>query len=204
LYSFCCILCISFWIFFKLANYTLFFWLPYYLTKYFTPTQANLISVLYDIGMMPGGIITGYLSDIFGGRRATVCTGMLLGLCPLLYFFSQNMNNLSIYWLLSIMCMMGVLVGGPNNIITSAVAADLAGHPTIRKNNRALGTVTGIINGTGSITAALGLSFVTWLQVAYGWAWVWYFLIICTAAGCTILSPKVYREITVQPGYEPI
>jgi len=190
--------------FLKLVNYTLFFWLPFYLTKYFSPTTSNLISILYDIGMMPGGIITGYLSDIFGGRRATVCCGMLLGLCPLLYFFSQNMNNLSIYWLLTIMCLMGVLVGGPNNIITSAVAADLAGHPTIRKNNRALGTVTGIINGTGSITAALGLSLVTYLQVTYGWAWVWYFLIICTISGVTILIPKVYKEITMKPGYESL
>ena len=51
---------------------------------------------------------------------------------------------------------MGCLVGGPNNIISSAVAADLADDPSIRGNNRALGTVTGIINGSGSVTAALG------------------------------------------------
>ena len=29
--------------------------------------------------------------------------------------------------LLTLLCVMGCLVGGPNNIITSAVAADLAG-----------------------------------------------------------------------------
>ena len=41
-------------------------------------------------------------------------------------------------------------MGGPNNIITSAVAADLAEHPSIGGNTRSLGTVTGIINGSGS------------------------------------------------------
>ena len=58
--------------------------------------------------------------------------------------------------LLTLLCVMGCLVGGPNNIITSAVAADLADDPSIKGNNKALGTVTGIINGSGSITAAIG------------------------------------------------
>ena len=45
----------------------------------------------------------------------------------------------------------------PNNIISSAVAVDLAGHPKLA-GTRSLGTVTGIINGSGSIVAALGES----------------------------------------------
>ena len=59
--------------------------------------------------------------------------------------------------LLVLLGFMGILVGGPNNIISSAVAADLASHPSIQGNNRALGTVTGIINGSGSVTAAIGI-----------------------------------------------
>ena len=55
---------------------------------------------------------------------------------------------------------LGPCIGGPNNIITSAVAVDLAEHPTIGGNTRSLGTVTGIINGSGSITAALGLMII--------------------------------------------
>ena len=45
--------------------------------------------------------------------------------------------------LLIMLLIMGILVGGPNNIITSAVAADLASHPSIGGNKKALGTVTG-------------------------------------------------------------
>ena len=55
--------------FFKLTNYVLFFWLPYFLSLHFDPTTANLVSTLYSFGMMPGGIIVGKVSDIFGGRR---------------------------------------------------------------------------------------------------------------------------------------
>ena len=51
---------------------------------------------------------------------------------------------------------MGILIGGPNNIVTSAVAADLAEHPSIRGSKSALGTVVGLINGSGSFVAAMG------------------------------------------------
>lgn len=31
-----------------------FFWLPYFLSLHFGPGTSNMISVLYDVGMMPG------------------------------------------------------------------------------------------------------------------------------------------------------
>jgi hypothetical protein len=40
--------------FFKLVNYVLFFWLPFFLSRTFTPSTSNVISTLYDVGMMPG------------------------------------------------------------------------------------------------------------------------------------------------------
>merc|ERR1712048_1278213 len=68
--------------FFKLTNYVLFFWLPYFLGKNFDPVTANLIASLYSVGMMPGGIIVGYASDYFGGRRALVI-GVFMGILVL-------------------------------------------------------------------------------------------------------------------------
>jgi sugar phosphate permease len=88
----------------------------------------------------------------------------------------------------------------PNNIITSAVAADLASHPTVLGNNKSLGTVTGLINGCGSITAAIGLLAVGPLQEAYGWSSVWIFLIACTATGTILMSTKIYSELFPQAG----
>jgi sugar phosphate permease len=181
--------------FFKLINYAIFFWLPYFLAGHFTPEQSNLISVLYDIGMMPGGIIVGTISDIYGGRRACVIVTFMMVLIPLLWFFALYSATMPAPLLLVLLGLMGILVGGPNNIITSAVAADLAEHPSIEGNPKALGTVTGIINGSGSITAALGLMAIGPMQVAYGWTSVWYFLILCTIIGTLLMSPKVYKEI---------
>ncbi len=83
----------------------------------------------------------------------------------------------------------------PNNIITSAVAADLASHPSVRGSNKSLGTVTGLINGCGSITASIGLLAVGPLQQNYGWSSVWIFLIGCTATGTLLMSPKIFSEL---------
>lgn len=181
--------------FFKLTNYVLFFWLPYFLGKNFDPVTANLIAALYSVGMMPGGIIVGVVSDLFGGRRASVIGTFMCTLIVFLAIFSQKSEDLSPIALLVMLAIMGILVGGPNNIITSAVAADLASHPSVKGSNKSLGTVTGIINGCGSVTASLGLLAVGPLQDAFGWSAVWYFLMGCTATGTLLMSPKIMHEL---------
>jgi len=185
--------------FFKLTNYVLFFWLPYFLGKNFDPVTANLIAALYSVGMMPGGIIVGVVSDWFGGRRACVIGTFMGTLLIFLFIFSIYSEKLHAIALLIMLCIMGILVGGPNNIITSAVAADLASHPSVRGNNKSLGTVTGLINGCGSITASIGLLAVGPLQETFGWGSVWVFLMGCTAIGTLLMAPKIWDEAFPKP-----
>ncbi|OEU15588.1 MFS general substrate transporter [Fragilariopsis cylindrus CCMP1102] len=183
--------------FFKLTNYVLFFWLPYFLGKNFDPVKANLIASLYSVGMMPGGIIVGIVSDFFGGRRALVI-GVFMGfLIVLLAVFAKlsESDNMDPTTLLVMLACMGILVGGPNNIITSAVAADLSSHPSVRGSSKSLGTVTGIINGCGGFIAGLGLLAVGPLQARFGWSSVWIYLIGCTATGTGLMGTKIYSEI---------
>jgi OPA family glycerol-3-phosphate transporter-like MFS transporter 1/2 len=98
--------------FFKLTNYVLFFWLPYFLGKSFDPVTANLIAALYSVGMMPGGIIVGFVSDIFGGRRASVIGTFMCSLIVFLAIFSIYSESLSPGVLLVMLGCMGILVGG--------------------------------------------------------------------------------------------
>ena len=56
--------------FLKFVNYAMFFWLPFFLSLHFDTQSANVIAALYSVGMMPGGVIVGWVSDLFGGRRA--------------------------------------------------------------------------------------------------------------------------------------
>jgi len=181
--------------FFKFVNYAMFFWLPFFLSLHFDPQAANLISSLYSVGMMPGGVVVGWVSDMLGGRRAVVIAVFMGFLAPLLWLFALFSDTMPPALLLALLGFMGILVGGPNNIITSAVAADLAEHPSIGGNTRSLGTVTGIINGSGSITAAFGLMVIGPLQTLGGWTAVWYFLIACVLTGTGLMGPKIYKEI---------
>jgi len=182
--------------FFKLCNYAFFFWLPFFLTNTFTPSQANLIASAYSFGMMPGGIIVGSISDALGGRRATVIGVFMCILMVFLAIFARYSEELSANTYVVMLFCMGILVGGPNNIITSAVAADLASHPTVKGSSKSLGTVTGLINGTGAAVAALGLLAIGPLQENFGWASVWYYMIASTFTGTCLMSPKIYGELT--------
>ena len=53
--------------------------------------------------------------------------------------------------------------------VSSTVAADLGTHKSLKGNARALSTVTGIIDGTGSVGAAVGQYLVGVLDNAGGW-----------------------------------
>jgi sugar phosphate permease len=185
--------------FFKLVNYAMFFQLPVILSSHFDSSMSNVISSLYSVGMMPGGVVCGWVSDIYGGRRACVIATFMAVLCPLLYIFAIYMDSMPISLLLTLLCVMGCLVGGPNNIITSAVAADLADDPSIG-NSKVLGTVTGIINGSGSVTAAIGQLAIPVLydmgkEDGVGYRYVWYFLIVCTVIGTSLMGSKIKKEL---------
>ncbi|MFS7954480.1 hypothetical protein Hanom_Chr07g00631001 [Helianthus anomalus] len=54
------------------------------------------------------------------------------------------------------MFLSGLLVNGPYELITTAVAADLGTQSSIKGNSRALATVSAIVDGTGSVGTTLG------------------------------------------------
>ncbi|XP_052494484.1 sugar phosphate exchanger 3 isoform X6 [Budorcas taxicolor] len=72
----------------------------------------------------------------------------------------------------------GFFIGGPSNMISSAISADLGRQELIQGSNEALATVTGIVDGTGSIGAAVGQYLVSLIQDNLGWMWVFYFFIL--------------------------
>jgi MFS transporter, OPA family, solute carrier family 37 (glycerol-3-phosphate transporter), member 3 len=55
-----------------------------------------------------------------------------------------------------LMFMLGFFISGLNNLISSACAADLGKQEVLRGNERAVSTVTGIIDGTGTLGSAIG------------------------------------------------
>ncbi len=90
----------------------------------------------------------------YSGKRGVVCAGLMLLCLPGLWLYSEVAAT-SLGVNIVFLFIVGVLVNGPYTLVSSAVAADLGNHPSLKGNPKAMSTVTGIIDGAGSIGAAL-------------------------------------------------
>lgn len=76
------------------------------------------------------------------------------------------------------MTITGAFIGGPANMISAAITADLGRQDILAGNDQALSTVTGIVDGTGSFGAAAGQVLIPVIQKHFdGWQFVFYFFI---------------------------
>ncbi|KAM6911278.1 glucose-6-phosphate exchanger SLC37A2 [Lycodopsis pacificus] len=180
-------------LFAKLVSYTFLYWLPLYISNvaHFDAKEAGDMSTLFDVGGIVGGIMAGLVSDYTGGR-ATTCCVMLLTAAPMLYLYNY-IGQRSIGTTVGMLLLCGGLVNGPYALITTAVSADLGTHESLRGNSRALSTVTAIIDGTGSIGAAVG-PLLAGVISPTGWNNVFYMLITADLLACLFLSRLVYKE----------
>lgn len=55
-----------------------------------------------------------------------------------------------------VMFLLGFFISGLNNMISSACSADLGKQEALKGNAKAISTVTGIIDGTGTLGSAAG------------------------------------------------
>ncbi|XP_050792550.1 glucose-6-phosphate exchanger SLC37A1 isoform X2 [Gopherus flavomarginatus] len=172
-------------LFAKLVSYTFLFWLPLYITnvEHLDAKRAGDLSTLFDVGGIFGGILAGMISDRLE-KRASTCGMMLLLAAPALYMFSA-ISKMGLEATVVMLLISGALVNGPYALITTAVSADLGTHKSLKGNARALSTVTAIIDGTGSVGAALG-PLLAGLISPSGWNNVFYMLMVADA--CALLS----------------
>uniref|UniRef100_A0A672HKR6 Glucose-6-phosphate exchanger SLC37A2 n=1 Tax=Salarias fasciatus TaxID=181472 RepID=A0A672HKR6_SALFA len=174
-------------LFAKLVSYTFLYWLPLYISNvaHFDAKEAGDMSTLFDVGGILGGVIAGLISDYTGGR-ATTCCVMLIFAAPMVSAV-QSVSPRSLATTIGMLLVCGSLVNGPYALITTAVSADLGTHESLRGNSRALSTVTAIIDGTGSIGAALGPLFAGLISPT-GWNNVFYMLISADILACLVSS----------------
>uniref|UniRef100_A0A182SZ39 Sugar phosphate exchanger 3 n=1 Tax=Anopheles maculatus TaxID=74869 RepID=A0A182SZ39_9DIPT len=168
----------------KLVSYTFLFWLPFYI-QHSTSMGAKLsadVSTVFDIGGIVGAIAAGMLSDA-SSMPATTCTGMLAIAAPLLLIY-RYWGSVSLSVNILLLFIVGVMVNGPYALITTSVSAELGQHSSLNGNAKALATVTAIIDGTGSIGAAIGPLLAGMVS---GWSNVFYMLVISDVLALAML-----------------
>lgn len=159
----------------KLVVYAFTFWLPFFLSNLgYSDADAGNLSTVFDLGGVLGGVLAGYASDRSGRRGAVSVVFLVLSL-PGLWVYNQFASH-SLVVNIVLMFVAGALINGPYTLIVGVVAADLGSHPILRGNPRGMSTVTGIVDGAGSVGAALQGVVIGVAGQALGWTGVFYLL----------------------------
>jgi len=192
----------------KLVSYTFLYWLPTFIKESginLTATTSGNLSTLFDVGGIVGGIVAGLATDITK-KPASVCAIMLILAVPSLYGYhafghacpldGDDLSGHCYYGNISLLMLAGLLVNGPYALITTAVSAELGVHPSLQGSAKALATVTVVIDGTGSIGAAIGPFLAGWIGgMDNGLDKVFYMLIGANVVALLLLARLVYYDI---------
>ncbi|XP_061352595.1 putative glycerol-3-phosphate transporter 1 [Gastrolobium bilobum] len=185
----------------KLVAYTFLYWLPFYIChtaidgKYLSSETAGTLSTLFDVGGVLGGILAGHISDHLDARAITAASFMYCAI-PALFFY-RSYGHVSLIVNGALMFITGMFVNGPYALITTAVSADLGTHKSLKGNSRALATVTAIIDGTGSIGAAIGPLLTGYIS-AKSWSAVFTMLMAAALIAGLLLTRLVVSEVATK------
>ncbi|KAF7099798.1 hypothetical protein CFC21_101389 [Triticum aestivum] len=187
----------------KLVAYTFLYWLPFYIRnnavagQFLSHKASGILSIVFDIGGVLGGISAGFLSDAIGARAITSALFLLLSIPALILY--RTFGSISMGHNIALMFISGYFVNGPYSLITTAVATDLGTQDAIKGNSRALATVSAIIDGTGSVGAALGPLLTGYISTR-GWNSVFFMLIMSISLALVFLIRIARDEIVAKIG----
>ncbi|XP_058180927.1 putative glycerol-3-phosphate transporter 5 [Rhododendron vialii] len=182
----------------KLVAYTFLYWLPFYIRHtavagvHLSHKTSGILSTIFDIGGVVGGILAGFISDAIEARAVTSLIFLLLSIPSLISY--RIFGSISMISNVTLMFLSGLLVNGPYSLITTAVSADLGTQSLIKGNSRALATVSAIIDGTGSVGAALGPLLAGYISTR-GWNSVFSMLTVSISIAAMLLIHVVKAEI---------
>jgi sugar phosphate permease len=172
----------------KLIRYSLLFWLPFYLHTAlgFEQGAAGYLSTSFEVGGVLGSIGMGYLADRTTRSRGALCAGSIALLALALHVYAQ-LGQAPAVWHFVVMAVIGMLLFGPDALLSGAVAQDLGGV-------RAAGTAAGIVNGMGSFGALCQGALTVWVQHTFGWQALFHALFMFALLGGLCLVPTLRQR----------
>lgn len=165
--------------------------------EYLSNETAGNLSTMFDVGGVVGGILAGHISDHLDARAITAASFMYCAI-PALFFY-RSYGHVSLCVNIILMFVTGMFVNGPYALITTAVSTDLGTHSSLSGNSRALATVTAIIDGTGSVGAALGPLLTGYISTE-SWTAVFSMLMAAALVAGLLLTRLVVAEVSSKIG----
>ena len=153
----------------------------------------------FEIGTMFGGIFLGFISDRCYSKRSPIgCVAIIISflICFTLTF---NYKTIQSEQLAVSLFFLGLLLGGMHHILCVTCAADLGQKQALKENKEATSTVTGIIDGLGSLGTAVGQFIIGHTVTEFGWKngylLIISFVILCTIWPMGIMLKKEIKQI---------
>jgi OPA family glycerol-3-phosphate transporter-like MFS transporter 3 len=137
--------------------------------KDYSLNQIADVSSFFDAGGIFGSFILGYLSDKLYSKRSPISFLAVLVASALGFTLTYNLYDMSQIVLSLLMFLFGFIVSGLNNIISASCAADIGKNQVLKASQRSQSTVAGIIDGSGSLGAAIGQIIIGIVVSKGGW-----------------------------------
>ena len=137
----------------KMLHMAILISLPYYTEEVLMLDDRieGVLMILYGVGGICGGVISGYLSDKVSDR-SYVLLAMFSASIPM-FFLLDGMLGTSNAFSFLIMFILGCLISGGSNLLSAVVAADMCDLET---EVEAKSTLTGLVDASGGIGASIG------------------------------------------------
>lgn len=176
----------------KSVSYIFLNWLPKFLEEndHLSSSSSAYESIMFDIGGMVGSIIAGLLADKTNSS-GLICIGFLILAIPSLFIF-EKFSSISQAMNFTLQFIAGFFINGPYALITTAVSTNLACKVPSKS---AMATVSAIIDGTGSIGAAIGPAITGPMADRFGWNSIFYLSMIADFIAILCLIRVGYQEI---------
>ena len=145
--------------FIKTVTYTILFWMPYYLTLTLdSQATADNLTVLFDVSMIFGTATLGLVTDRVGGARSPLFVGsFVVGSLPLLFLPALRQST---FHYAAAFVTVGLFSGGPAHMYGTAVSVDLGEAAAAAGKPGLVSSLSGLIDGVGTLGAAVGQSIV--------------------------------------------
>ena len=174
----------------KILVVSLLLWLPIYLKQQKLDHHAANIAVLFEFGQIIGAFLLGYFCDKLNKRACLILPVLLFNVIVFIIVANlRGKEDLAGYYIT--LFLVGILLGGPSNLIAAMMSQDISQNKDIvKKNKKIASTLVGIIDGSGYIGVAI-----TQILIPYFLGNFFLVMILFLCFSSIWISPKAIKEL---------
>mmetsp|Transcript_8960 Transcript_8960/g.10255 ORF Transcript_8960/g.10255 Transcript_8960/m.10255 type:complete len:457 (+) Transcript_8960:204-1574(+) len=178
--------------FLKFVRYALLMWLPFYYEEglHFDGLTAGFMSTSFEMGGVIGTPLIGYVSDQYLGGDNSRTAALFLAGASVMLFACNIVANMGIFLNQFFMVMVGILIIGPDSIISATIISDLVRDNGLSPQDT--GSVAGLINSMGSSGSIFQSGATALITQYYSWTALFNSFVFFSLLSSSILMASIW------------